>query len=663
MKMSFEIKKIAVIGAGTMGHGIAELAAIAGYKVSVVDISDEILKNALSKIQWSLSKLHEKGQIKENVETILSRISLTTNLIEAVKDADFVIEAIIEKLDEKKRVFSLMDQHAPSHTILATNTSSLPITEIADATKRPDKVVGMHFFNPPVLMPLVEIIRGKDTSDFTVHVTNDLAKKFGKQTVIVNKDIPGFVVNRILARIFNSACNIVMDGKADIIEVDSTARYKLGFPMGIFELADYSGIDIFYYVSQVLIERGFKVHGCNLFIEKFKAGEYGVKTGKGFYVYPAPGKFVKPELPKEKSEKLNPLYIIAPAINEASWMLREGIARKEDIDKACKLGLGYPKGLFEYADEFGIDNVVKILEEVKREKGWEEYSPDPLLIQMVNEGRIGVRSGKGFYEYGKVEERKLSTIILRIEEPIAWIYLNRPERLNALNMEMIKELSQVLDELELNDKVRVLIITGTGRAFSAGADITAFQGVTPFLGAVYVRRFQELFNKIELYTKPVIAALNGYTLGGGLELSMACDFRIASELAELGQPEINLGLIPGAGGTQRLPRLIGEGKAKEIIYTGERIPAKEALNLGLVNKVVPHDELLNEARRFALKLSEKPPLALLAAKYAVKFGLESNLWSGLALESSLFGLLFSTEDFIEGVSAFLEKRKPKFKGK
>jgi enoyl-CoA hydratase/3-hydroxyacyl-CoA dehydrogenase len=661
--MSFEIKKIAVIGAGTMGHGIAELAAIAGYKVSVVDISDEILKNALSKIQWSLSKLHEKGQIKENVETILSRISLTTNLIEAVKDADFVIEAIIEKLDEKKRVFSLMDQHAPSHTILATNTSSLPITEIADATKRPDKVVGMHFFNPPVLMPLVEIIRGKDTSDFTVQVTNELAKKFGKQTIIVNKDIPGFVVNRILARIFNSACNIVMDGKADIIEVDSTARYKLGFPMGIFELADYSGIDIFYYVSQVLIERGFKVHGCNLFIEKFKAGEYGVKTGKGFYVYPAPGKFVKPELPKEKSEKLNPLYIIAPAINEASWMLREGIASKEDIDKACKLGLGYPKGLFEYADEFGIDNVVKILEEVKREKGWEEYSPDPLLIQMVNEGRIGVRSGKGFYEYGKVEERKLSTIILRIEEPIAWIYLNRPERLNALNMEMIKELSQVLDELELNDKVRVLIITGTGRAFSAGADITAFQGVTPFLGAVYVRRFQELFNKIELYTKPVIAALNGYTLGGGLELSMACDFRIASELAELGQPEINLGLIPGAGGTQRLPRLIGEGKAKEIIYTGERIPAKEALNLGLVNKVVPHDELLNEARRFALKLSEKPPLALLAAKYAVKFGLESNLWSGLALESSLFGLLFSTEDFIEGVSAFLEKRKPKFKGK
>ena len=661
--MSFEIKKITVIGAGTMGHGIAELAAIAGYKVAVVDISDEILKNALSKIQWSLSKLHEKGQIKENVETILSRISLATNLIEAVKDADFIIEAIIEKLDEKKRVFSLMDQHAPSHTILATNTSSLPITEIAAATKRPDKVIGMHFFNPPVLMPLVEIIRGKDTSDFTVHVTNDLAKKFGKQTVIVNKDIPGFIVNRILARVFNSACNIVLDGKADIIEVDSTARYKLGFPMGIFELADYSGIDIFYYVLQVLIERGFKVHGCNLFIEKFKAGEYGVKTGKGFYVYPAPGKFVKPELPKEKSEKLNPLYIIALAINEASWMLREGIASKEDIDKACKLGLGYPKGIFEYTDEFGIDNVVKILEEVKREKGWEEYSPDPLLIQMVNEGRIGVRSGKGFYEYGKVEERKLSTIILRIEEPIAWIYLNRPERLNALNMEMIKELSQVLDELELNDKIRVLIITGTGRAFCAGADITAFQGVTPFLGAVYVRRFQELFNKIELYTKPVIAALNGYTVGGGLELSMACDFRIASELAELGQPEINLGLIPGAGGTQRLPRLIGEGKAKEMIYTGERIPAKEALNLRLVNKVVPHDELLNEARRFALKLSEKPPLSLLAAKYAVKFGLESNLWSGLALESSLFGLLFSTEDFIEGVSAFLEKRKPKFKGK
>jgi 3-hydroxyacyl-CoA dehydrogenase len=661
--MSLEIKKIAVIGAGTMGHGIAELAAIAGYKVSIVDISDEILQNALNKIQWSLGKLYEKGQVKESVEIIISRISKTINLIEAVRDADFVIEAIIEKLEEKRRVFQIIDENSPPHTILATNTSSLPITEIASATRRPDKVIGMHFFNPPVLMPLVEIIRGKDTSDFTVQITNELAKKFGKQTVIVNKDIPGFIVNRILARVFNSACNIVTEGKADIIEVDSTARYKLGFPMGIFELADYSGIDIFYYVLQVLVERGFKVHGCNLFLEKFKAGEYGVKTGKGFYTYPSPGKFVKPELPKEKSEKLNPLYIIALAINEAAWMVREGIASKEDIDKACRLGLGYPKGVFEYADEFGIDNVVKILEEIKKEKGWEEYSPDPLLIQMVNEGRLGIKSGKGFYEYGKFEERKLSTIILRIEEPLAWIFLNRPERLNALNLEMVKELSQVLDELELNERIRVLIITGMGRAFCAGADVTGFQGLTPFLAAILSRRFQELFNKIDFYTKPIIAALNGYTLGGGLEMAMACDFRIASEQAELGQPEINLGLIPGAGGTQRLSRLIGEGKAKELIYTGERIPAKEALNFGLVNKVVSHDELLNEARRFALKIAEKSPLSLLAAKYSIKFGLESNIWSGMALESSLFGLLFSTEDFIEGVSAFLEKRKPKFKGK
>ncbi len=282
---------------------------------------------------------------------------------------------------------------------------------------------------------------------------------------------------------------------------------------------------------------------------------------------------------------------------------------------------------------------------------------------MVSEGRLGRKTGKGFYEYPAVEERRKRTVVVRIEPPIAWIVLNRPEKLNAITPEMLRELSESLDELEEDERVRVVIITGSGRAFSAGADVTAFTGITPVKAMMYSRKFQEVLFKIEYYTKPVIAAINGYALGGGLELAMAADFRIASEAAMLGQPEINLGFIPGAGGTQRLPRLVGRSKAKELIYTGDMIPASEALKMGLVDKVVPPERLEQEARALAMKLAEKPPLALMAAKYAVQVGMETNIWSGMALESSLFGLLFSTEDVAEGVAAFLEKRRPRFKGR
>lgn len=662
--MSIEnIKKIAVIGAGVMGHGIAEVAAITGYEVWVNDIAEEILNNALQKIEWSLTKLYEKSAIREDVKTIMSRIHTSVNFEEAVKGADFVIEAVPEKIELKKEIFSKADNIAPPHAILATNTSSLPISEIAEATGRPEKVIGMHFFNPPPLMPLVEIIRGKDTDDLTVRITYELSKKFGKQPVIVNKDIPGFIVNRILSRFMGAACWYVYSGRASIEEVDSAVRFKLGLPMGAFELADYSGIDTLYLVGKAMIERGFAMRPCPLFEEKYRAEEYGVKSGKGFYQYPKPGKYVKPSLTKEQGEKVNELELIAPAINEAASLLRENISTKDDIDKACELGLGYPKGILKFADDYGIDAVVDTLYKMKKETGWEELEPDPLLVKMVDEGKLGRKSGSGFYKYAKVEEKKLDTIIIRYEPPIAWIVLNRPAKLNAITADMIREISDTLDEIEEKENIRVVIMTGSGRAFSAGADVSAFMGVTPFKAAIFARKFQEVNNKIEYYTKPIIMALNGFTLGGGMEIAMSGDFRIASELAMLGQPEINLGIIPGAGGTQRMARLIGISRAKELIYTGDMIPAAEALKIGLVDKVVPPEKLEEEARKFALKLAEKPPLGILAAKYSIQLGSETNIWTGLSVESAFFGLLFSTDDFVEGVTAFMEKRRPKFKGK
>lgn len=302
------------------------------------------------------------------------------------------------------------------------------------------------------------------------------------------------------------------------------------------------------------------------------------------------------------------------------------------------------------------------MEHMYSASGLKMFEPDQLLREMVGKGLLGIRSGEGFYKYPSYEEERMDTLIIRFEKPLAWIILNRPDKLNALSPKLLEELSKALDRIEEMDDIRVVILTGMGRAFSAGADVNSFVGVTPFKAAIFSRRFQELTNKIEYFTKPVIIMINGFALGGGMELALAGDFRIASELAVVGQPEINLGIIPGAAGTQRLARLIGPSKAKEVIYTGDMYNAYEALEMGMVDKVVPPERLEEYTRSFALKLAEKPPLALLAAKYSIQLGLETDLWHGEAIESGFFGLTFSTEDFIEGVSAFLEKRKPRFKG-
>lgn len=661
-------KKVAVIGAGTMGHGIAELFAIAGYEVALVDVAEEFLKRALQNIELSLKKLAEKGQLKEDYTVILSRIKpIVNDVCKAVEGAELMVEAVIEEIETKRKVFAEADRCAPPNAILATNTSSLPITEISEAVseRRRPLVAGMHFFNPPPLMPLVEIIRGKYTSDETVKKIAEYAAQLGKQTVVVNSDVPGFIVNRILARLNEAACWTVARGEADIIAVDSALKYRVGLPMGAFLLMDYVGIDVICFIGDAMAKRGFKTHPCHLITEKCQQKKYGVKTGEGFYKYPAPGKFQWPDIPKEPGEKLDIAALLAPAINEAAYLVREGIATKEDVDKAVRLGLNWPKGPLELADELGIDVVVKALEAWKAKTGFEEFAPDPLLVQMVSTNKLGRKTGEGFYVYSKAEEKRLETLIIRYEPPIVWIVLNRPEKLNAINQKMVEELSSALDEISRMDfeRARAVIITGTGRAFSAGADITGFVGTTPLLAYKLSRGLHEITEKIEKLDRPVICALNGYTLGGGLELALACDIRIASETAILGQPEVNIGLFPGGGGTQRLARLVGLARAKELIFTGDNISAKDAERIGLVNKVVPPERLEQEARSLALKLAEKPPIALAMAKYSINYGYEAPLWAALDLEAAHFGIVFSTEDLYEGVSAFLQKRKPQYKGK
>ncbi|HUW94877.1 MAG TPA: enoyl-CoA hydratase-related protein [Anaerolineae bacterium] len=256
-------------------------------------------------------------------------------------------------------------------------------------------------------------------------------------------------------------------------------------------------------------------------------------------------------------------------------------------------------------------------------------------------------------------------VVIDRQENVAVLTINRPEKYNALNREVIGDISTAVDELTADNGVGAIIITGAGdKAFVSGADIEMMRDLeSPPDGVATSRQSQGLTLKIEKLPKPVIAALNGYTLGGGLELAMACDIRIAADTAKLGQPEINLGLIPGSGGSQRLPRLVGKGMAKLLIFSGQMIGAEEALRIGLVEKVVPLSELMKEATALAKTLATKSPLALRMAKEVVNLGVELDLERALSLESLEFGVVCVSEDCKEGCSAFLEKREPMFKGR
>jgi enoyl-CoA hydratase len=255
-------------------------------------------------------------------------------------------------------------------------------------------------------------------------------------------------------------------------------------------------------------------------------------------------------------------------------------------------------------------------------------------------------------------------IIYEKSEGIATITINRPEALNAFSAEVVSEILQAIEDVKADESVRVVVLTGAGeKAFSAGADIKAMKGMNALKARELSQMGERLCNALENLEKPVIAAINGYALGGGLEVAMACDIRIASENARMGQTEINIGLIPGWGGTQRLTRLIGATKAKELIFTGKMIDARTAEQLGLVNMVVPQDKFRETVRQFALELAQKAPVALKVAKALINKGAEISLDAAIALEREGFGVVASTEDLQEGVSAFIEKRKPVFKGK
>ena len=391
-----KLKKVAIVGSGAMGHGIAELLAMTGYEVAMIDISDELLQKGKEKIKWSLDKFVEKKRIrKEDADAALARISTTTSYEQAGKDIDLAIEAVPENMDLKRKVFSTLDSAAPPNAILASNTSTLSITEMGKATKRPDKVAGMHFFNPPIMMALIEVIKGDSTSQETVNTLAELAKKLGKTPIVVRRDVRGFIVNRVLGAVFNEAFWAYQRKEATMGGIDASVKYTGGFPMGWFELADFVGLDIAYDVGNILHQAyGERFKPCAEVIDPLiKEKKFGQKTGVGFYDWTKG----RPRIPFNLLDEYDVDRSWAVAVNEAAWLIHDDAADPADIDTGMKLGTYWPQGPCEYADRTGLDVVLNKLKELHAKYNMEMYKPCPLLEEYLAKGWTGKKAGKGFY--------------------------------------------------------------------------------------------------------------------------------------------------------------------------------------------------------------------------------------------------------------------------
>ncbi|MFB6154587.1 MAG: enoyl-CoA hydratase-related protein [Haloferacaceae archaeon] len=652
-----DINTVTVLGAGNMGHGIAEVAAIAGYDVNLRDIEEEFVQNGYDQIEWSLGKLAEKDRLSEDPEAVLDRITPLVDFEEAVDDADVVVEAVPEKMDIKKEVYRELVEYAPERTIFATNTSSLSITELSEVTDRPERFCGMHFFNPPVRMQLVEVISGAHTDGETLDVVEDLAESMDKTPVRVRKDSPGFIVNRVLVPLMNEAAWMVHEDEATVAEVDSTAKYGMGLPMGLFELMDQVGIDVGLHVQEYMHEvLGEAYAPCPMTDELVEAGDLGKKTGKGVYDY-EDGEGA--QIPTDEIREDVEVRLTAMMADEVAALLADDVADVGDIDHAMQLGAGFPNGPAKMADELGLQTLVEALDERREETGEPRYEVTDYLRDLA-------ASGAGFYGDGDDGEVEASYEDISVERDgrVGRIVLDRPHRMNALTHELLDELVDAVEAFEDDDEVRALLITGAGdRAFSSGADLTATASGADHVGAVELsRKGQSTFGRLKESPLPVVAGIDGYCLGGGMELSMCADLRVASERSSFGQTEFNWGLLPGWGGTQRLQRIVGEGRAKEIIFTAEHFDAETMEDYGFVNEVTGNDELEERALELARDLAAGPPIATKYVKRAMHRGW-TDTEAGLEIEAQAFGHVIGTEDLMEGISAFAEDREPEFEGK
>jgi enoyl-CoA hydratase / 3-hydroxyacyl-CoA dehydrogenase len=669
--------KAAVVGAGTMGGQIAQTIAAAGIAVELKDISDELVQAGLDEARnvtaGQVQKLVKRGKLSEEqaqaqIEEIVGRIHGSTSYA-GFGDVDFVIEAVPERMEIKQAVFAELDAATPGHAILASNTSSLSITEIGEATLRPEKVVGFHYFYPASIMPLIEIVEGEETAPETVSAAITFAQAIRKQPITC-AEVPGFVVNRILNSGISEIWREQEQKGLSIKAIDEGVGAANVVPMGPYFLVSLLGLDTVLHVAEHLAdsygdERFYVPKGMQKLVSEKKLG---AKTGgEGFYSVAG-----EPNLPGEGEPDVQTLVelLTLKTFVEACLVLEEGVATHRDIDFGLMAGAGLDprRGLlppFMKADAEGLDTLLERLENAQEAHG-ERFAPPTILRRLVAQGRLGQKSGQGFYAYPQPDTEQPGEVV-KLETrtdgvAIAWLANGQ---MNSIAPSVIEDLGKVWAKVKQSASgsapIRALVIASSNPfLYSAGADIKAFTAMDAAAGEKLIHEAHALFRELGHEGVATIAAVNGLAFGGGCELAMACDVRIAARSALFGQPEIKLGIIPGFGGTQRLPRLVGQSKALEMNLVGDPMQAEEAYEYGLAGAVVDDHELLDTALAWARKLAGQAPLALAQIKQVSAAG---DLDAGIEAEKRAFATVFASADAKEGITAFLGKRAARFQGK
>ena len=664
------VSKAAVVGGGTMGGEIAQAVAAADIPVVVKDIEQSFVDAAIEKAravtEGQLARLVKKEKLTQEqadarLAEVMGQITGTTTY-EEFGDVDFVIEAVPEKMAIKRAVFGELDAATPGHAILASNTSSLSITEIGEATQRPDRVVGFHFFYPASVMPLVEVIVGDDTSPEVATASFNFAQAIRKQPIVCG-EVPGFVVNRILMATIGEIWRAQEEQGLSIKKIDEAIAGAKLAPMGPFFLTDLLGLDTVLHVAEHLHDSYGETFYVHQGLKQLVAdGKLGAKSGgEGFF------KEGEPNVPGDADPDAEELVAMftGRALIEACALVEEGICSVRDIDVGMMAGAGLDprKGLlppFWKADIEGLDTILERIESLEEKHG-ERFAPPILLKRLVAQGRHGMKSGQGFYPYPQPDDGdQADTVKLetRGDVAIAWL-ANAP--MNAISPDVVRDLAAVWERVKGDEGIGAMVIASSiPLVFSAGADIKAFTQLDESSGEELIHSAHALLREFGTDSTATIAAVNSIAFGGGCEVAMACDVRLAAEAAVFGQPEIRLGIIPGFGGTQRLPRLVGSNKALEMNLVGDAILSWEALEAGLANRVVADHELFEAALGWARKLAAQAPIAREQIKRVSDAG---DIDEGIEAEKAAFATAFRSEDAKEGISAFLGKRTPRWSGK
>ncbi|MEK6975808.1 MAG: enoyl-CoA hydratase-related protein [Candidatus Thermoplasmatota archaeon] len=637
------IQTVTVVGAGNMGSGIAQAFASAGFDVRLNDVTADAVTKGIERVKAPLAKRVADGKMaKADLDALLAHLHPEPDLAAAVRGADLVVEAVFEDLKVKTDLFRKLDGLVPPSCVLATNTSSFYVKDLAAATKHPERVVGLHFFFPAAINKLVEVVKGPQTSDAAFAAAFEAARRSGK-VPIQTADAPGFAVNRFFVPWVNESCRLLDEGFT-VPTIEAAAKEAFGITMGPFELMNVTGVPISLHAQTTLHRQ------LGAFYEPAPRLKSQVDKKANWDLAGASDK-------SKEGAAAARLRGVVFAI--ATQLVDDGVATMRDTDRGATIGLRWAAGPFAMMNALGS----------AASKGGEargaplEQAHDEVASTLAKWGKA-FPMPKGLSSQARARTPwRLPAVTLDTLEAgrVARITFDRPEALNALDPRVLEDLEEVLAQVEKQNP-RAVIVTGEGKAFIAGADIPTMRAMDPAGAKAYTEQGNRVIDRLAALPCPVLVAINGFAFGGGLELALAGDLLYASDKAQLGLPEVGLGIHPGFGGTQRLPRRVGIGHAKDLTFTGRTVGAEEALRIGLVDGVVAAASLQEHVLGVARTIASKAPLAVAGAKASIDQGMGSDLATGLAAEQESVVLLFATKDKTEGLSAFVERRAPTFKG-